>query len=227
MYKAFLEADEIKWLTANQRLKRLLPKARPGRWLDVGCSSGWFVEAARGAGIEAEGIDLSATAVEAARRRGLPVFCSTIEDFVPGHLYDTVTAFDVLEHVLDPYGFLHSVRRMLAPGGVVCLGVPNQGGLIAKLMGRRWYFYIPEEHLHYFNASTMRKLLERARFRVEHCGRAYKTLTYQYSLIQFQDYNPLIYSVLNAVAKAVPERWLRMPVELAIGEMLVTAARAD
>ncbi|MBZ5593047.1 MAG: class I SAM-dependent methyltransferase [Acidobacteriia bacterium] len=227
MYKAFLDAEEIKRLTASQRLKRLLPLARPGRWLDVGCSSGWFVDVACRAGIQAEGIELSATAVEAARQRSLPVFCSTIEDFQPGHLYDTVTGFDILEHVLDPYGFLQSVRRLLAPGGVVCLGVPNLGGLISKAMGRRWYFYIPEEHLHYFNASTIRRLLERAGFRVQHCGRAYKTLTYRYSLIQFQDYNPLIYSVLNAAATVVPERLLRMPIELAIGEMLVTAARTD
>jgi len=225
MYKAFQDAEEIKQLTASQRLKRILPLAKPGRWLDVGCSTGWFVDVACRAGIDAEGIELSAVAVEAARRRSLPVFRSTIEDFRPPHLYDTVTGFDILEHVLDPYEFLKSVRRLLVPGGVICLGVPNQGGLISKVMGRRWYFYIPEEHLHYFNASTMQRLLERAGFRVQHCGRAYKTLTFQYSLIQFHDYNPMIYSVLNAVSKIVPQRLLRMPVELAIGEMLVTAER--
>ncbi len=227
LYKAFLEADTLKQLTSEQRLRRLLPLARPGRWLDVGCSSGWFVEAARRAGIEAEGIDLSAVAVAAGRQRSLPLFCSTLEDFQPAYRYDTVTAFDLLEHVLDPLAFLQSVRRLLAPEGRVCIAVPNQGSLIAKVMGRRWYFYIPEEHLHYFNPSTMRRLLQRAGFCVQHCGPAYKTLTWQYSLLQFQDYNPLIYKVLNGLAKLAPRRLLVAPMELRIGEMLVTAQRVN
>ncbi len=225
MYKAFADAAEIKHLTAQQRLKRLLPLMPPGRWLDVGCSVGRFVEAARRAGIEADGIDLSEVAVAEARRRALPVFCATIEDFRSDRPYDAVVGFDVLEHVRDPLEFLRAARRLLVPGGTVCIGVPNLGSLIAKVMGRRWYFYIPEEHLHFFNPATLRRLLSRAGFEVRHCGPAFKTLTYEYSLIQFREYNPLLYRLLSAVSWLLPRAALRMPIELPIGEIVVTAAR--
>lgn len=227
MYKDFTDASDIKYLTAKHRLKNVIPYCQPGRLLDIGCSNGSFIAHAKESGLHAEGIDLSAVAIREAQERGLTAFCTTAEEFDPGYRYETITFFDVLEHVLDPFGFLQSVHRLLAPGGMVALTVPNHGSLIRKLMGHRWYFYIPEEHLHYFNPSTISALLGRAGFEVKRCSWTYKPLTYRYSLVQFQEYNPLIFKMLSAGSAILPQRLADASVPLYIGEMMVIARRRE
>jgi 2-polyprenyl-3-methyl-5-hydroxy-6-metoxy-1,4-benzoquinol methylase len=223
MYKIFTDARKMKQMTAKERLKQISSYCPQGRWLDVGCSDGGFVEQARLAGILAEGIDLSKVAIQEAGKRNLPVYYSAIEDFKPEYEYNTITAFDVLEHVIDPTSFMKSLHRLLLPGGKIALSVPDQGSLICKLMGKAWYFYIPEEHLHYFNISNITKLLNKMGFVVERCARAYKPLTYSYSLTQFKEYNPSIYTILSVISKFIPEKIQNFAIPLYIGEMMVIA----
>lgn len=227
MYKAFTEASDMKELTAAYRLKHIAADCRPGRWLDVGCSSGAFIAQARAHDITAEGIDLSDFAVQEARRRGLPAFRATVEELDPEIAYDTITMFDVLEHVLDPLSFLRAVHQRTVPGGTVALTVPDHGSLVRRVMGSRWFFYIPEEHLHYFNSTTITALLRRAGFEPIRCCSAAKPLTYRYSLVQFREYNPLIYRVLHTIARGLPSSALDLPVPLHIGELMVVALRVS
>jgi 2-polyprenyl-3-methyl-5-hydroxy-6-metoxy-1,4-benzoquinol methylase/predicted RNA-binding Zn-ribbon protein involved in translation (DUF1610 family) len=223
MYKTFVDAGQMKYMTAEERYKAIKSYCLPGRWLDVGCSNGTFVKIARQNGQNAEGIDLSDVAVERGRAEGLPLFSSTIEDFAPDYRYQSISGFDVLEHVLDPVGFLESVHRLLEPGGTVAVSVPNRGSLICKIMRKNWYFYIPEEHMHYFDPSSMTRLLKSTGFNVRHVRRAYKPLTYNYSLTQFIEYNPTIFKILNTAAKVIPNRLRNAIVPLYIGEMIVFA----
>jgi len=223
LYRDFLLAEESKRLTARARFAQIQGYCRPGRWLDVGCSNGLMVQVANQAGMQAEGIDLSEVAILEGRGRSLSLVCSSIEDFHPPHRFDTITCFDVLEHVLDPVSFLNAVRRLLVPGVTVCISVPDQGSLIRKLMGRRWYFYIPEEHLHYFNAANLQQLLRRTLFEPQYWGSAPKVLTYRYAEVQFHAYNPLLYALLNMFGRLIPEALLEAPVRLHIGELIAVA----
>ncbi|MFC1922170.1 class I SAM-dependent methyltransferase [Chloroflexota bacterium] len=225
MYKTFTDANDMKLATARQRLKEIRKNCSPGRWLDVGCSNGIFVEIARNNGIDAEGIDVSNIAVSDAHKRGLPVFRSTIEEFNPGYQYNLITAFDVLEHVLDPISFMQSIFRLLVPQGMVALSLPDQGSIIRKIMGKRWYFYIPEEHMYYFNRSTISKLLNRTGFDNIQIKIAYKPLTYNYSLTQFEEYNPSIFTMFSLISKVIPREMRELVVPLYIGEMMVIAER--
>lgn len=60
MYRDFTDAEEMKKLTAQYRLRRLQRwQVADGPWLDVGCANGVFVEAALAAGKNASGIELS------------------------------------------------------------------------------------------------------------------------------------------------------------------------
>ncbi len=83
LYNLFLQENHMKQLTAEHRLKSILPYAGEGRWLDLGCANGVLVEAALKAGYDAEGIDLSSRAVESGRSKGLSLHVATIEDGAP------------------------------------------------------------------------------------------------------------------------------------------------
>jgi hypothetical protein len=57
-----------------------LPAVRSPRYLDVGCSTGFVVEAARASGWEAIGVDLNPSAIEYGRSRGLDVRAVDLEE---------------------------------------------------------------------------------------------------------------------------------------------------
>lgn len=75
---------------------RLIQRFRPHSVLDAGCAIGYLVEALRGAGVAAWGIDASAYAIEHARSPHCK--CQSLIDPING-TYDLVTAIEVLEHI--------------------------------------------------------------------------------------------------------------------------------
>jgi 2-polyprenyl-3-methyl-5-hydroxy-6-metoxy-1,4-benzoquinol methylase len=142
-------------------MQRHLTPTRP-RYLDVGCSTGFVVEAARDAGWDAIGIDLNPSAIEFGRSRGLDLRSVALDEggFEPAS-FDAVSLFDVLEHLIDPAGTLRACARLLRPGGIVFLYVPNYDSASRLLMGRDAHFIWPTHHLNYYTPVTARDLLGR------------------------------------------------------------------
>lgn len=163
---------------------RVLP---PGRALDIGCGYGHFLARLKKRGWSVEGLDLSPDAARAAwERYGIQV---AHEMFRPGLLkpatYDLVTAWYVLEHVKDPAAFLAEAFKVLKPGGLLGLRVPNMtfsklflalgkvpglGSLLYALGvdtdGKSSHFNIidPPAHLYGYDPKTLSALLTRAGF---------------------------------------------------------------
>lgn len=134
------------------------------RLLDVGAYIGIFVEAARAAGWEAEGVEPSSWAVRLAREAGLPVRPGTLaaNNFPPAS-FDVITLWDVIEHFGDPRAELDRIFRLLKPGGVVVIHTMDVESFPARLMGRRWPFLM-EMHVVFFSRATLREMLRRAGF---------------------------------------------------------------
>ncbi len=223
-YTVFAAADDVRTLIARDRLATLRPLLGDGPCLDVGASTGAFVAAARDAGVAAEGIELSEAAVAAAQRAGLPVTVARIEDFAPPTPYRAVTAFDVIEHLLDPRVLLERARTWLQPGGALALTLPDIGSAAARLLGKWWYFYAPLDHFHYWDRHTISRFLTRNGFRVERVARATKPLTVGYVARQLGVfYGPL--GVPARVLLRLPGAVRDRPIPIPVGEMLVVARR--
>jgi 2-polyprenyl-3-methyl-5-hydroxy-6-metoxy-1,4-benzoquinol methylase len=142
-------------------MARHLAMPRP-RYLDVGCSTGFVVEAARDAGWDAIGLDLNPSAIEFGSSRGLDVRAVALEDagFADAS-FDAVSLFDVLEHVLDPVSTLRACTRLLRAGGIVFLYVPNYDSASRVLMGKDAHFIWPTHHLNYYTPTTVQDLMRR------------------------------------------------------------------
>lgn len=142
-------------------MARHLEVARP-RYLDVGCSTGFVVEAARDAGWDALGIDLNPSAIEFGRARGLNLRVAALEDeaFAPG-AFDAVSLFDVLEHLPEPRAIAARASELLAPGGILFLYVPNYDSASRLLMGKHAHFIWPTHHLNYYTPRTLTDFLTR------------------------------------------------------------------
>lgn len=105
---------------------------------------------------------------------------------LPDTSFDAVVAIDVLEHVFDVFAFVGHCRRILRPGAVLLLRVPNiayikhRFGLLLGHLPITSSWYGPRYsiegwrrrygwdggHLHYFNRWSLEKLLNEAGFEV-------------------------------------------------------------
>lgn len=104
-----------------------IPGAGVTRFLEVGCGTGLTLDWARHVyGWDVLGVDDSVMAARATAELGVPVVDGLLghTDAIPDGAWDVVFACEVLEHVVDQYGFLVAVRRALTPAGTFLLRTP-------------------------------------------------------------------------------------------------------
>jgi SAM-dependent methyltransferase len=119
--------EDRHWWYRERRaiLRRELRDLRPGRALDVGAAGGGNTRVLADEGWDATATDSSAAAVETARDRGLRAFQADARVLpVESASVDLVTAFDVLEHVVEDHLVVEQIARVLRPGGRVLIAVP-------------------------------------------------------------------------------------------------------
>jgi SAM-dependent methyltransferase len=148
------------WLLDN------LKKDNAKSYLDLGCYIGSLVTTASLMGIEAYGVDNTTMAIETARRRNEQVegkakfFVGDAQTFSEQKV-EHVSAFEIIEHVLDPKAF---VENMLNLGKICYISTPdgpyrNGEGNIA--MGWEWKGEKDYRgHVRVFTQATMKELLK-------------------------------------------------------------------
>jgi SAM-dependent methyltransferase len=144
------------------------PFRRAGRLLDVGFGGGFTLLAAVKHGWDAEGVEVSASAIKNAESLGLRVHHGDLASAAyPDDEFDVVILAEVLEHVTDPRPLLDDVYRVLRPGGLLWGTTPHGSGLSARLLGLHWSVLRPPEHLQLFSLRGMRHLLTTAGFSLD------------------------------------------------------------
>lgn len=175
-----------------------------GSLLDVGCATGFCLEAARERGWRARGVEISEFACGFARRLLLDIHCGTLADAnVEPEAFDVVTMWDYIEHCADPARELELANRALKPNGLIALTSPDISSLPARLWGPRWMGIKDEEHLYYFSYATMRRLMKRTGFevvRLEHVG---KYIDISFFIKRTGLYSKSVERILSKAAKAL------------------------
>jgi 2-polyprenyl-3-methyl-5-hydroxy-6-metoxy-1,4-benzoquinol methylase len=141
-----------------------LPAPQPGaRVLDVGCGSGVLLARMKSLGWDVQGVEVDPEAVEAGKRRGVPVRLGTLhEQKFPDNHFDAVHSAHVIEHVYDPVALLAECRRILKPGGTLVILTPNTASWGHRQFGSAWLNLDPPRHLVLFSESTLRQAAEKA-----------------------------------------------------------------
>lgn len=165
-------AAEPQYLKTFRKRLGFVLRGRPrgGAALDIGCAAGFCMEAMRELGFVAHGVEVSATiACHAIERFGFDtVHVGTLADApFPDGAFELITAWDVIEHVVDPGALLRRARQLLASGGLLVIETQNIDSAFARALGRRWHHYKHQEHIYHFTPATLRTLLRSSGFAVE------------------------------------------------------------
>jgi SAM-dependent methyltransferase len=209
--QAYAEVDNTTYLDqGNERIATFRRAARwlidrgvpMGRLLDVGCAGGFFIRAAKDAGWAAQGIEISKHLCEFARNQlGVEVIQGTIQTVkFPGHFFDVISFWDVLEHVADPADALNWTRQLLKLDGALVINYPDYDSLFAKILGRRWWFLI-DVHIYYFTPETLTKLLRKCGFEPQYERRHLQVLRLGYIARRVQGMFPRLGRALTAIFK--------------------------
>jgi SAM-dependent methyltransferase len=134
--------------------------------LDIGCGPGWFLKTAIDRGWEAQGIEPSRQAAEHARSLGLDVVNAMFDEGSAARLdrAHVVHLNNMLEHVADPVALLRLAIARAWPGGLICVGVPNDYNALqeaARASGTKPWWLAPPHHLNYFDFASLEALLAR------------------------------------------------------------------
>ena len=100
------DAEHVAWSRLKRRLK-IIEKFAPdkGKFLEIGCASGYFLSLAKKNGWDVEGIEYSSFAAQRARQMfSIDVRTGEFKEgvFQPNIYYDVVFMSHVLEHCFEP-----------------------------------------------------------------------------------------------------------------------------
>jgi 2-polyprenyl-3-methyl-5-hydroxy-6-metoxy-1,4-benzoquinol methylase len=177
-YEVSYDSEELAWIRSKSRHRVGLVESylgsRPSpnaRWslLDVGCGEGFGLSAFEAHGWDVQGIDFSIAGVRSQNPHLEPsvevgdILSILQERRRRGAVHDCVLLLNVLEHVLDPLELLQSLLRVVRPGGIMLVTVPNDYSevqLAIRASGRATvdYWVAPPDHLQYFDRDSLARI---------------------------------------------------------------------
>jgi 2-polyprenyl-3-methyl-5-hydroxy-6-metoxy-1,4-benzoquinol methylase len=125
--------------------------------LEVGCANGNFRMHLPEA-IDYSGLEFNQKAIDIARSRGINVYKKSLGEFAANHAgrFDSVFAFQVLEHVSQPRQFLLDMMNVAKPGGMVVFSVPSEDSFLREEVNNITNF--PPHHATRWPDSTFQRL---------------------------------------------------------------------
>jgi 2-polyprenyl-3-methyl-5-hydroxy-6-metoxy-1,4-benzoquinol methylase len=158
----------VRWFRQS-RARALRRELQPGaRVLDVGCGRGILLATLKNRGFSVVGTQLSVPAARHIERQyGIDVFVGELPEarFEPAS-FDAVVILHVLEHTVNPAAYLEMAGKLLKPGGLLLVEVPNAGSFTARVSGINWLHWDLPRHLHHFAPASLNTLLEESGFAV-------------------------------------------------------------
>jgi 2-polyprenyl-3-methyl-5-hydroxy-6-metoxy-1,4-benzoquinol methylase len=115
------------------------------RVLEIGCGNGNFYNYSNAS--EYTGLEFNDKAIRECKKKGLTVFKHTISEHKQSHteMYDVVCSFQVLEHIIDPFLFLHDTLSCLNKSGYLIISVPSEDSFVS--LARNNILNVPPHHV--------------------------------------------------------------------------------
>ncbi len=196
----------------RKRIKKIDKLVNGGRILDIGCSTGLFLQTLKqysNNSWEVYGIDINKEAIDKANVKSIGNFFnkSLLDTQFSVNYFNCITCFDILEHDIDLYKTIKIIYKILNKNGVILVQVPNHKSLLASITGNQWDWWCVPDHVYHFELKTIEKVLLSNKFKI-----IYKsTWTYPYIFIE-NIRGTMKSKISNPIIKAVLSKLLYIPI---------------
>lgn len=158
---------------AAQILKHLNQNIAKGKYLDIGAGIGEVPDVLRDMGWETEVTEMNTVAIDWLRTRNhKTVFHGTFDDFKTDHKYNVITAWGVIEHVVDADTFLKKAFGLLESGGLFVSEVPHADCLLVNYSRNTGIdperILMGEQHIVLYSKKAYEELHRRNGFELVH-----------------------------------------------------------
>lgn len=140
-----------------------------GKLLDIGCSTGGYLQLMNDEGWEIYGLEMNKKCVTYIKKniKNVNVFEGHVENTsLKKNFFDVINCSMVLEHLYNPKKSLSQIHKSLKKNGQLIISVPNFNGLEFKLFGRYCYALQVPQHLNHFTENTLRLILNDKGFKI-------------------------------------------------------------
>ena len=207
-YSNYLQDQKNIIKTFDKRLKAIEAFVFPGKLLDIGCATGFFMHSAKIRGWKVEGVEISEYAASYAKECfAFKIYVGDVLQInLPANTYDLITMWDVVEHLTNPVEVIQALKRTLKKNGLLVFSTPDVGSLPAKLIKHKWIGYkLSDEHLTYFSKKTIVLLLEKAGFSLVSNKHVGKYVNFSLFTDRIGLYNKAVGTILNAARFVSPK----------------------
>jgi len=139
---------------------------KSGALLDIGCSTGFFLDIARAQKWDTYGVEPGAIEAEECRKKGHTLFVDTLENIQFDRTFSAITLWDVFEHIPHGKRCLDLLGNIIEPGGIVFMQIPNSDALAARMMRERCNMFDGLEHTNLYNPQTIKLITEARGFKI-------------------------------------------------------------
>jgi 2-polyprenyl-3-methyl-5-hydroxy-6-metoxy-1,4-benzoquinol methylase len=154
------EMDRLKYQYGLDLVSWRLPRRR---LLDIGGGGGAFARLATEDGWQVTTLELNQESSKRLASQGLKVIVKHLEMAdLPSGGFDLISLWEVLEHLVDPGLTIREIRRLLAPGGLLLVLVPNVESLATRLLHEKSRTFGGHSHLNHFSPRTLESLLKKS-----------------------------------------------------------------
>lgn len=152
-------------LRKKVNLVRKMTGLDEGSILDIGSGTGHFPASMKKAGWNARGIEINRMAREQSISSfGLDVIDPSGIRTLESGSFDCITLWHVLEHFDDPDAYMKEIDRLLKPGGICIIALPNCSSFDALHYGSFWAAWDVPRHLWHFTPDTFGRFASKAGF---------------------------------------------------------------
>ncbi len=151
--------------------------AAASSFLDIGCGEGFLLNTAKEQGYTIQGIDFSTVGLNNFNPH---LLCDVeigdsykiLDQFVSeGRHFNVCVMQNLLEHIISPEILLRKTHDILLPEGIVVITIPNDFSMVQKELIKKGlvdheYWFLPPQHLHYFNVDSIRAFANKCAFDV-------------------------------------------------------------
>ena len=143
-------------------VKRFAPDNKSSILDCASASGGFLLQLSQAGYANVSGLDIDDYRQPAAKKFNFKTSDVCLQSMPwPDHSFDAVVSLQTIEHLENPFHFIREVSRVLKPGGVFIVSMPNPFHILNRLLflfrGNLYHWLESDNHITFFTKATFKK----------------------------------------------------------------------